>query len=381
MSRHGRHILFYSESPVYGGAEEYVYQIAHTLGTNSYRFTFMHDSESRLDEFTRRLSEGGVKVEVMEKIRGKTDIKNFIRQVKEFRRLSPDIVHFNQSNPYSQQYSVLAARLAGVRNLLATYHLTPRRSTLTLRGRLFEKLLVKLYKQVIVSSEQNRAEITARFHVADKNVKVMANGVEDFDTITAAEIADLKNELDIHDDKHIVSCAGRLTRQKGFGFLLEALHLLGREDAVLVMTGDGPLGPHLESRAQKLGIEQAVLFTGFRNDVRKILCLSEFVVIPSLYEGQPLILLEAMAAGKAVIASRVYGLRDTVKDGETGILVDPGDPEQLTEAMGKLLDDPLLCRQMGQRGRERYEREYSLQRFHNRIEEVYVGLSDKRRNQ
>ncbi|MFQ6103598.1 MAG: glycosyltransferase [Candidatus Glassbacteria bacterium] len=368
-------ILFYSQSPHYGGAEEYVYQIARGFPQGRFRFSYVHDTDSRLGRFTERLREAGVEVHRIQRIRGKSDLVSFMKHVRFFRRLSPDVVHFNQSNPYSQQYSVLAARLAGIRCLLATYHLTPQNRTRTMRGRLLEKLILRLFKRIIVLSGQNRDELLSHFSVVPGKVRVIENGVEDQGEVRQADLEGLRRELGIVNGKQIVACAGRLTPQKGFGHLLEAARQLGRKDVAIVIAGEGPSAHLLRSRVEQLRLGDSVIFTGFREDVWKIFCLSDLVAIPSIYEGQPLVLLQAMAAGKAVVASNIHGLADTVRDGETGILVEPGSVRQLANAIGKLLDENDLRMRMGQRARELYKKRYTASEFQRRMEAFYMEVT------
>jgi glycosyltransferase involved in cell wall biosynthesis len=365
------HILFYSESPVYGGAEEYVYLIASSLADSGFRFTFLHDENSDLGEFTERIEAAGVRVEKIPRINGKLDLVNFAAHIRHFKRLSPDVVHFNQSNPYSQQYTVLAARAAGVKNLIATYHLTPRARTATLRGRILEKVVTGLFKCIVVQSEGNRGEMTANFSVADEKVKVLANGIVDPGVCTLNEIEELRRELNITKGKHVISCAGRLTAQKGIEDLIDAVVLLDRNDLVIVISGDGPLAPVLRAKVRDYSLDSMFRFAGFRDDVWKIFRMSELVVIPSIYEGLPLVLLEAMAAGKPTVASRVYGLADTVMDGETGILVEPGSPGQIADAVAKLIDEPEVRINMGSKARELFEERYTVNEFSNSMLELY----------
>jgi glycosyltransferase involved in cell wall biosynthesis len=372
LNKSSPHVLFYSESPTHGGAEEYLYMTARLLGNERFRFTFLHDEDSDLGRFTEKLEDAGVGVEKIPRISSKLDIKRFVDHVRCFRRLSPDIVHFNQSNPYGQQYSVIAARLAGIKNLVATYHLTPRARTSSLRGRCFENLVVGLMKCVVVQSKENRDEITTNFPVPPDKVRIIHNGTEDPRKCSRDDTDELREELGINGRKHIVSCAGRLTPQKGFGFLIRAAAQLGREDLAILIAGEGPGGADLRSEVRRLGLDGTISFTGFREDVWKLLNLGDFVVIPPIYEGLPLVLLEAMAAGKAVVATRVYGLADTVKDGETGVLVDPGSAEQLAGAMKKLIEDPGLCREMGIRARQHFEEQYTEWKFRENMEKLYT---------
>ena len=369
------HILFFSESPVYGGAEEYVYQVIRALGNGRFTFTFLHEQGSELGDFPARLEEAGARIEKVGKIRGKWDVGGFLRHMQQFRRLSPDIVHFNQSNPYNQQFSVVAARCAGVRNLVASYHLTPKQATGTLSGRCFERLVMRLLSRVLVCSGQNREEMCGGFPGTDGKVLVMQNGIEDPGPHPAREAEELKRELGIPEGKCLISAAGRLTSQKGFGILLDAAALLRRDDIALVIAGEGPERDELEERARQNDLRGRVTFAGFRRDVGKLFWASDLVAIPSFYEGQPFVLLEAMAAGKAVVASSVYGMREAVVDGETGMLVPPGSAVDLARALTVLIDDPGLSRKMGRRARLRYEEYYTARNFQENMGRFYLNMA------
>jgi glycosyltransferase involved in cell wall biosynthesis len=369
------HILFFSESPVYGGAEEYVYQVIRALGNGRFTFTFLHEESSALGDFPARLEKAGARIEKVRKIQGKWDVGGFLRHVRRFRRLSPDIVHFNQSNPYTQQYSVVAARCAGVRNLVAIYHLTPRQATGTLRGKCFERLVMRLLSRVLVSSGQNREEMCGGFPGADGKVEVMQNGIEDPGPHPASEVDQLKRELGIPEGKCVISAAGRLTPQKGFSILLDAAALLRRDDIALVIAGEGPERDELEERARQVDLRGRVTFAGFQRDVGKLFWASDLVAIPSFYEGQPFVLLEAMAAGKAVVASDVYGMREAVVDGETGMLIPPGSPIELARALAVLIDDPGLSCEMGRRARRRYEEYYTARNFRENMGRFYLNIA------
>lgn len=364
-------ILFYSESPVYGGAEEYVYQIARALGNGRYEFIFLHEESSELGDFPGRLAKEGVRIEALGMIRGKRDLAGFLRHVRRFRLLRPDIVHFNQSNPYSQQYSVIAARCAGLARLIATYHLTPARATRTLRGRCFERLVMALMRRIVVLSGQNREELYEAFPGSNGRVEIIPNGIEDPGPPARHELEELKSRLGIQEGQHVVAAAGRLTPQKGFAHLLDAAALLARRDIVFVIAGEGPLGGRLREKANKLGLGGSVIFSGFLRDVWKLFYASDLVAIPSLYEGQPLVLLEAMAAGRAVVASAVHGLAEGVVDGETGMLVSPGSAVLLARAIETLMGDRDLSSRMGERARARYEELFTARIFRERMELLY----------
>ncbi len=133
--------------------------------------------------------------------------------------------------------------------------------------------------------------------------------------------------------------------------------------ARFLLVGDGPLRPMVEQAVQALNLRDRVILTGFRGDIPELLATMDVVVLTSLWEGLPFVLLEAMAAQRAVVATHIQGSNEVVVDDETGYLVPPQDPESLATAVIELLQDPTRRERMGRRGRERVEQNFSLERM------------------
>ena len=157
---------------------------------------------------------------------------------------------------------------------------------------------------------------------------------------------------------------GRLDPVKGVPLLLEAfVTVLGRHpDAQLTIVGDGAKRVEAENQARSLRITEAVTFAGYKTqaEVADLLEQSDLLVLPSFAEGVPVVLMEAMASRIPVIASRVAGVQELVRDGETGYTVPPGDVASLSDRISHLLADPDLCRRMGEKGRAIVEAEFNL---------------------
>ncbi len=166
----------------------------------------------------------------------------------------------------------------------------------------------------------------------------------------------------------------RLDKQKDHASLLEAARLV--PDAVFVLVGDGPLREELEDRATRLGVEERVLFLGWREDIPEVLACADLFVLPSLYEGLPLALLEAMAAGLPIVATAIGGTSEAVVDGVTGLLVPPGEPRSLAAAIRRALDDEGLARRLGAASRERVRREFSAAAMARRTVSIYEECLD-----
>jgi glycosyltransferase involved in cell wall biosynthesis len=147
--------------------------------------------------------------------------------------------------------------------------------------------------------------------------------------------------------------------------------------AKFLFVGDGALRPQIEDQVRRLGVDRQVVFTGYRDDVARLLKIIDVVALPSRWEGLSLVLLEAMACRKPIVATRVTGNVDVVVDGVTGFLVPSGAPQALAGKIIRLLQDAPLRDELGWRGRERVEQEFSLARMVAQIRSVYQDLLEQ----
>jgi glycosyltransferase involved in cell wall biosynthesis len=164
----------------------------------------------------------------------------------------------------------------------------------------------------------------------------------------------------------------RLDPQKGLPYLLRAAAML--PDVSFIVAGEGADRPSLERDARDLGVSDRVAFVGFRTDTRALLARADVVVLPSLNEGLPLAVLEAMAAARPVVATAVGGTPEIVHDRETGLLVPPADPEALARAIGELLADPPLAHRLAEAGRALVRSRLSTAATARGVVEVYEEL-------
>jgi len=204
----------------------------------------------------------------------------------------------------------------------------------------FERLTRGLVDQHVCVS-QGVAEFSIHTaHLRPDTVSVIPNGVDVERFAGAAPLT--SEELGAPPGTRWLIAVGRLHRQKGHLVLLEAVAPLLRANAGwrLMIVGEGPLRSELESRISALGCGDQVLLPGFRDDVPRLLKTASLMVLPSLWEGQPNVVLEALAAHLPVIATDVEGVRELVQDGVNGLLVPPGDAAGLRAAIATLLEAP-----------------------------------------
>ncbi len=253
------------------------------------------------------------------------------------------------------------AKLLGVPVVIETYHGREAWRTGTIKGRFFvDRMISRFVDRMIAVSGAARDFLVHRKAIPAEKIAVVPNGRELTNFVPGSHGGDIRKELSIPEDVPLLGVIGRLEAQKGHEYLLKAMPAILAEAprAVLLVAGDGSLQESLSLRTRALGIETHVRFLGFRKDVARVIDALDLVVMPSLYEGMPLIAIEAAAMGKPIVASRVDGTEEVVVDGETGILVPPADPGKLAAAVVELLKDSPRTRRMGPRARE-----VALERF------------------
>ncbi|HXF92291.1 MAG TPA: glycosyltransferase [Nitrospiraceae bacterium] len=239
-------------------------------------------------------------------------------------------------------------------------------------GRL-DRVLFRLADRVIVNS----AAVGERFAWADmKKVRCIHNGVNMVHFAPRPAPRDLRKRLGMAEGEPVAASVGRFVAYKGYGDLLEAAALVQRvrPDTRWVLAGEGELRSGLEAQSRKLGLGLRVHFTGWLDDVREVLALCDVFVLPSRGEHFGRVLIEAMAMAKPVVATDGGGVPEIVRHGETGLLVPPGRPAHLAQAILILLNDPAYAVTLGMAGRERVEREFSLPKHVAAVEQLYLEL-------
>lgn len=288
------------------------------------------------------------------------------------------LIHFHLHTPFSCLPAIFLARLMSNNAIILTEHYISqlryqRRRSLPFVLRALREIKIRTLtflkslslqsvNAIVTVSESNAEYIRSVFGnvVADK-LRVIPNGI-DVSAFHAAKKGkrEILTSLGITDyDDLIVTVVAGLNNQKGHEFLIRAIHSILQRipNTYFLFVGEGHLRQHLEKMART--VSPRIVFTGFRNDIADILSVSDLFVLPSLFEGMPLSVLEAMAAGKAVVATAVDGTKEIVVHGETGLLVPPKDPVSLGNAICTLLSDRPLRERFGLKGRARVREFFS----------------------
>ena len=242
--------------------------------------------------------------------------------------------------------------------------------------------MVSAQQDLIIAISDHIARFTVARGVRDPGrVRRVYHGLEP--PVTRAlerEGQRIRAELGVGADDFLVGNVGRLALQKGQRHLIAAMPLLLQRvpRAHAVIAGGGDLEDYLRDLAEEAGVAERVHVLGPRKDVPALMHAIDVFAMPSIWEGFGLVLLEAMAAGRPIVASRVATIPEVVVDSETGLLVPAGDPQALADALAELADQPALAHQLGESGRERLRRQFSIDKMVGDTELLYRELLEER---
>jgi len=239
----------------------------------------------------------------------------------------------------------------------------------------FDKFTSTYVDCFLVLSEFHREALISDYKIEPCRITKVYNGIE-LDEFESGNGYPIMEEFNVSSSNPLIGIIGRLVFEKGLPFLLQAIPKVTEifPDARFLIVGDGPLRTELEDLVSRLNIYENCIFTGFRRDIPDILSAIDMLVMSSLYEGMPMVILEAMAASRPIIATNVGGIPELVKDGETGILVLPKDVDALAESIIHLLKSKEKAKQMGLAGRKRVEEHFDVNVMVRKTEEVYQEL-------
>ncbi len=371
-----RRVLHVQKVKSIAGSETHLLSLLPALDRRRFDVTFLIlvSPENPVEEYFRRLADAGVRTRRIV-IRADVDPACLAAIYRLLRREKYELLHTHLV--HGDLYGGLAGRLAGVRPVVSTKH----NEGMFRRSRWLAAL-------VRAADRRCSRVITISRHLAD-----LAHGAGGmpWGKVTTIHYGlaprprgdgpRIRAELGIPPDAPLVVTVGRLIEEKGHRYLLDAWPGIAARHprSRLLVVGDGPLRDRLVAHARRIGLPGETTFTGWRRDVPDVLDAADVYVQPTLWEGFGLVLLEAMAARKSVVASRVSAIPEIVADGETGLLVPPRDGGALVEAIDALLRAPELRMRMGEAGRLRVCREFTVERMVRATEAVYddvLGATD-----
>lgn len=323
--------------------------------------------------FASKLADAGAAVRIIPRHLPKFDPGWMLRLAAAIRRDEIDLVHMHLFG--DSLHGCLAARLAGVDPTVLTLH-----SMATFHTRLQRlgyRFLLPRVTRAVACSEAVRASFLE--NVPDAGIETIPNGV---DPPKVLDRRDARAKLGCEGDALLVGAVGRLVEEKGLATLIAALAQVVRESVQqvrLVILGEGPLRPTLEAAVREAGLAGVVALPGFRPDAPQLLKAFDVIVVSSVNEGLSMALLEAMAAGRCVVATNVGGNADAVRHRQEGLLVPPRDPSGLAAALRRVVEDPGLRARLGNAAARRFQRRFTADRMAAAYERLYWKIGGRRR--
>ena len=373
-------VLLVESGRAVGGTERVVWELATRLPRARFDVTVWLSPAAGVDELATALRGAGIAVDRVAEVDSRWDWKGMLDTWSRLRKLKPTLLHVHHVWPAADRYLSLLARAAGVPHLIVTEHIMGEAHSPGQRALKRDEL--KRADQVTAVTGAIVETLVRDYGVERGRVRVIPNGADVPDE--EAELPQAKRWRErflAAPLKPLWVIAGRLEEQKGHDLLFDALRQLLRKglDFTLVVAGEGSRRHWLEQQSLSLGLSPRVQFVGQQEDVGPLLAAADAVLLPSRWEGLPLVLLEAMARARPIVASAVGGVVDALEDGVSGTLVPPGDAAALATALEQLQRKADHAWRMGRAAAEVVREHYTWLAVVDGFESVYdevLGLAN-----
>jgi glycosyltransferase involved in cell wall biosynthesis len=348
VSPKGFRICHLAVGDAWGGAEAYLCELARRLVCESdFELSAIVLNEGRLAEELRKLS---VRVLIVSETSSNL-LKSLTQIVRIFHEHPCDLIHTHK--PKDNVLGVLAGRLTCRPIVVRTVHGSPEifsgiKQLKMILHELPNQFCNKFLVDRVIAVSKDLTDRLGRHYGSDK-VICIHNGINHLEMYAKDDSREVLSRLGLGKGDYVIGSVGRFTTVKGHEFLIRAAaHFVeGPRPVKVILVGDGPLRKHLEELALHLGVSERVIFVGHQEHPRGFLQAMDIFVLPSLNEGIPLALLEAMSVSRPIVASRVGGVPEVIEHECTGLLVESGNERELATACNRLIRDKLLADSVG----------------------------------
>lgn len=361
---------------LWGGAEVYISSLLkHLARIHGFSMSAILFNEGRL---ASELASVGVEVAIIHEEQWGLP-RMLVELAKVLRRQRYHLVHTHK--PKDNVLGVIAGKYAGIPAYVRTIHGCPEPFTglENVRMRALESvdaLITKHLVTKVIMVSENLSQLLGGTYTAGQ-MTLIHNGIDSESVRVNVERSRIRSDWKVSDAFPLIGVIGRLTRIKGQDILLRAIAHIHRSNRTLkvVVIGEGPERTRLQELAITLGIENATIFAGHRNDVYDCINAIDIFVLPSLHEGLPMVLLEAMALGSPVIASRVGGVPEVIEHRNNGLLFSAGSDQELAENLLLLLGNRELAVRLGEEGRKRVRAQFNAEIMARHTAQVYQWVA------
>jgi glycosyltransferase involved in cell wall biosynthesis len=373
-------VLHLLVSRVFGGAEEHSLSIL--TGLEAFGFEpFLAAPMDLIAAMQPQLSDAGVKCIPIE-FSSKLDVLSGARLLRFIRAENIALLHCHLFAATFIGAGV--ARVAGVRAVIETCH-GPEvwRMGKPLRGSFWvDRQIGRIVDAYIAVSHAAAKHLVTTKGVPESKIRVIHNGrnLDRYALVNSTRRAEIRAALGLRNEPTLLTVA-RLDAQKGHQHLIDALAILARRypNVTALLAGEGPLEAALRTQCAASGLSDRVRLLGYRRDVPDLFAAADVVVLPSLYEGLPLVAIEAQAAGRPMVATAVDGTPEVLINEETGLLVPAANPDALAAAIARFIDNPELASRLGAQGREFVRANFTVQRQLEQTVALYSQMTGFRR--
>ena len=297
----------------------------------------------------------------------KYDLRGILKIITLIKKRKYDIIHVHlfPSNLFAALSSLFLS--SDIKWVFSEHNIYNRRRSLKI-FRILDIFIYSRYGKVICVSEQVKCALIKWLPHLKKKIIVIPNCVS---------LSDLSGFHLFEKYDYDILFVGRLTKAKGVDILLKAVRILKdkyRKKVKVAIAGDGSLKENLHNMAMELGINEEVKFLGVRKDIGKLMESSSIFVLPSRWEGLPMVILEAMSKGMSIIATKVGGIPEVIKNGKEGILISPEDPKALAQTINDLLENEELREKLSQAAYKKVRENYSIEAYSANMLDFYGSL-------
>ncbi len=364
-------IIYFQQNLARGACEEYFYLLMQGIDKARFEVIFVCPKNANLDSLVTKIEALDIKV-----YRYSLDMSSY-RYILYFsyffRKFKPHLIHFN--DPCLS--AIVVAHLAGVSTLVMTHHTPELNRVYSLKGRILEKIVFRYIRPyVIFTSEYDRDTGVQKDKISPHKSFVIYYGLPLGRFQQKYDRKEICREFSLDEECRIIGNIGRLSYQKGQRNLIEAAPLVIErfKSIKFFFVGEGELESELKAQVQEKGLQDYFIFTGYRTDIPRLISAFEILVMPSLFEGLCFAVIEASAMGIPVIATAVGGMRRSVIDGKTGLLIPPSGPGVLADAILRLLGHPQEAREMGLAGQRYFQEMFTQEQMVRKTEELYESI-------
>jgi len=372
-------LLYVCDNMEFGGGERVFAQIINRLSDKKYKIIV---ACLPTGTFIEKIKGSKAQIKSFD-MRNRFNLRVILQLSSLIKKERVDIVHSQGAR--ADFFARIAAKLAGAPNVVSTvpmpvegFDVHPIRKLIYI---IFSRFSERFVDRFLVVSDALEKIMIEKHGIEPQKVVKIYNGIEtDEYCISGEEIAcrrsSFRKKSDLGENVPVIGVIGRLVWQKGFKYFIEAIPDVLKEfkDARFLLVGEGELEDELKVKSKKLKLEDKIIFVGFMDDIRDVLASIDILVIPSLQEGLPVVLLEAMAMKKPIVAANIEVIMEILENGVTGLLVPPRDSKALAEAIITMFTHKDESLQMGLTARKVVTERFGVDIMVQKTEEVYEEL-------